>query len=129
MKIAHKLGIVAAAGALTIGGAASAFAAGSAGPTTTAVGGGNAAKAFLCAHLPEVQAQQQLKEQLLAGRLTLLQEAKDAATAANKPTAVARIDKRIAKNAAATTKLQAREAKLLTACATPTPAAPTEATG
>ncbi|MEO5901950.1 MAG: hypothetical protein ABIR68_17730 [Ilumatobacteraceae bacterium] len=124
MKIAHKIGIAAAAGALTIGGAASAFAAGNSSSGTTGNGGGKAAaKAFICAHLPEVQAQQQLHEQLLSGRLTLLGEAKDAASAANHPKVVAKIDAKITTTNAKLAKVKEREAKVAEACATPAPAA------
>ncbi len=120
MKIAKKFGIAAIAGVLTIGGAASAFAAGSGTSSPSGDGGGKAAaKAFICAHLDQVQSQEKLKEELLSGRLTLLQEAKDAATTANKPKLVARIDARITKNGTETAKLQAREAKVVAACAAP----------
>jgi hypothetical protein len=132
VKIAKKFAVAAVAGVLTIGGAASAFAAG--GGTSSATGAGGtgagkaAAKAFICAHLDQVQAQEKLKEELLSGRLTLLQEAKDAATTANKPKLVARIDARITKNGTETTKLQAREAKVVAACAAPAATAPAPTT-
>lgn len=121
MKIAHKIGIAAAAGALTIAGAASAFAAGSTGSTGDGSGKA-AAKAFICAHLPEVQAQEQLHEQLLTGRLTLLGEAKDAATAGNHPKVVVKIDAKIARINTKLAKVKDREAKVIAACAAPTPA-------
>jgi len=133
VKIAHKIGIAAAAGALTIGGAASAFASGNSASGTTGDGSGKAAaKAFVCAHLPEVQAQQQLHEQLLSGRVTLLGEAKDEASAANHPKLVAKIEARISTTNAKLAKVKEREAKVAAACATPTPtpaAATSTATG
>jgi hypothetical protein len=119
VKITHKIGIAAVAGALTIGGAASAFAAGSNPSSTTGDGGRAATKAFVCAHLPEVQAQQQLHEQLLTGRITLLTEAKDAATAANHQKIAAKLDARITTSNATLAKVKDREAKVAAACAAP----------
>jgi hypothetical protein len=125
VKIAQKLALAAVAGVLTIGGA-SVFAAGSGSSNPSGDGSGRvAAKAFVCAHLGEVQAQQQLREELLTGRLTLLQEAKDAATSANHPKVVAKIDAKIATNNTRMANLKAREAKVTEACATATPASTT----
>lgn len=114
MNITGKIGIAVATGALAVGGTAAAFGIGVGGASAGSdpTGTGNGAKAaFVCAHLTEIQSQQTLKGQLLTGRVTLLQEARDAAT---KPKAQARLDKAIAKTKAAETKLSDREAKLTT---------------
>lgn len=109
MNIKSKIGIAVATGALTVGGAAAAFGVGGASASASGPTGTGAKATFVCAHLTEIKAQETLKGQLLAGRLSLLQEARAAAT---KPKAEARLDKAIAKTQAAETKLTAHEAKL-----------------
>jgi hypothetical protein len=110
MKITKKFGIAAVAGALTLGGAATAF--GVAGNAASAPSAKADKGAFVCAHLDQIKAQEQLKEQLLTGRITLLKEARETAVAADNTKAVVRIDKGIVKTAAATNKLHEREAKV-----------------
>ncbi len=113
MKLSRKIGIGIAAGALTIGAGATAFAA--AAPGGTGAGTPTGAKgAFVCAHLDEVQAQQQAHLDLLNGRLHLLQEADAAATAAGRDQAAAKLSKRIDTTNTRITKVTARQGKLTT---------------
>jgi hypothetical protein len=114
MKIKSKIAVVAGAGALTVGGAM-AFVGGASATSdpigaAAGTGPGTGARAtFVCAHLSEIEAHQSLRGQLLAGRLTLLQEARQSAT---RPRSQARIDTAITRTQSAETKLTANEAKL-----------------
>lgn len=106
-----KLGIGLAAGALVIGAGATAFAAGDS--TSGGASSGERA-AFVCAHLDEIEAQQQAHLDLLNGRLHLLQEADDAAKAAGKDDAAAKIEQRIARTNERIAKVTSRQGKLAT---------------
>lgn len=108
MNLTKKIGIGAATAALTIGAGATAFAAG----TTSSTGGGRGT--FACAHLDELEAQQQAHLDLLNGRLHLLQEADDAAKAGGHDAAAAKIEVRIAKTNERISKVTERQGKLQT---------------
>jgi hypothetical protein len=115
MKLIQKVGVGIAAGVLAVGAGATAFAAGTSGSTAKGDGTGTGAKAaFVCAHLDEIEAQQSAHLDLLDGRLHLLQEAKDAATANGNDQAAAKIDQRIARTTARVAKVTARQGKLST---------------
>ncbi|MFT3852482.1 MAG: hypothetical protein QM733_07085 [Ilumatobacteraceae bacterium] len=106
MNLTKKIGIGAAAAALTVGAGATAFAAG----TTSSTRGERGT--FACAHLDELEAQQQTHLDLLNGRLHLLQEADDAARAAGHDAAEARIEVRIARTNQRIAKVTERQGKL-----------------
>jgi hypothetical protein len=122
MKVIAKLGIGVAAGVLTIGAGATAFAAGSGTGDGTPTG---SRATFVCAHLDEIEAQQQTRLDLLNGRLHLLQEADDAAKAAGKDKAAARIETRIGTTNERITKVTDRQTKLSEWAASHCTAAPT----
>jgi len=122
MKVIGKLGIGVAAGVLAIGAGATAFAAGSGNGDGTPT---RARATFVCAHLDEVEAQQQTRLDLLNGRLHLLQEADDAAKAAGKDKAAARIETRIGTTNERITKVTDRQTELSEWAASHCTAAPT----
>ena len=130
MKLTRKIAIAAAAGALTVSAGATAFAAGA---SATEPGGGPKAE-FACAHVHEIEAQQQAHLDLLAGRLHLLQEADAAATAGGHDAAAARIERRIGRTNERIAAVTARQGKFATwasshcnADGTPVATAPTTA--
>jgi hypothetical protein len=126
MNLTKKIGLGIAAGVLTIGAGATAFAAGS--PGTSGSGTPTGARAaFVCAHLDEVQAQQQAHLDLLNGRLHLLQEADDAAKTAGKDQAAAKIEQRIDRTTTKIAKVTDRQGKLVTWASTNCATAPTPA--
>jgi len=128
MNLTKKIGLGIAAGALTIGAGATAFAAGS--PSGTGSGtptGGRAT--FVCAHLDEVTAQQQGHLDQLNGRLHLLQEADEAAKAAGKDAAAAKIEQRIERTNTKIANVTDRQGKLATWASTNCTTPPTTPAG
>ena len=124
MKTRTLLAGLALAGAVTAGVTATAVAQSDPSPAPTTTAGTTkdtadpaAMKAradFVCAHQDEIKGLMGQRQTLLAGRLSLLQEARTSANDAGATKLVARLDQRIAKVEDETKKADARTEKLTT---------------